>query len=92
MPEKRIRPAGELDGFNEKQVTDSLQFSLPVHAADPLLDGVLVVVVSLSNDKVRRRVFLSLHTAQRHADAARRAGREAHVWLAQLAPVAEVNL
>ena len=93
MTEQReIRPADELSGFNGDQVTDSLQFSLPVFAADPLLDGVLVVVVELPNEKIRRRVFLSLHTAQRHADAARRAGREARVWLAQLAPVAEVTL
>lgn len=51
-PEKETRPAGELGGFfNGDQVTDSLQFSLPMNAADPLLDGVLVVVVELPDDK-----------------------------------------
>ncbi|WP_139651103.1 hypothetical protein [Tessaracoccus massiliensis] len=90
--QREIRPAGELSGFSGDQSTDSLQFSLPMNAADPLLDGVLVVVVELPDEKRRRRIFLSLHTAQRHADRARAAGREATVWLAQLAPVTEVAL
>ena len=91
---KKIRPAGELGG-SHGDLSELPQHSLPLQTADPLaqaLNEVFVVVVELPNDKLRRRVFLSLHSAQRAAERARAADREARLWLAQLAPVAEVTL
>lgn len=62
-----------------------------------LADGVLVVVVRVtpvgdSEPRYRRRIFLSLASAQRHAELARVRGHEARVILARLQPVSGVKL
>ncbi|MEO7980340.1 MAG: hypothetical protein ABI807_05560 [Sporichthyaceae bacterium] len=51
------------------------------------VDGALVVVVCTSAGRYRRRVFLTLASAERSAERAREAGHEASVVLARLVPV-----
>lgn len=89
--EGKSRPAGNPSGF---QKVPTPAASLSVDAANEVarvLDGVLVVVVVLPNQKIRRRVFLTLASAQRHADRARENGNHVRVILAQLAPISEVR-
>jgi hypothetical protein len=54
--------------------------------AAALVTGVHVVVVETAAGKYRRRVFLSLKSAQAAADRAIMAGHPAHLILCQLMP------
>lgn len=89
------RPRGQTrDGVQETSATTNALASLSAGAADEvarILDGTYVVVVLLPHEKYRRRVFLSLASAQRHADRAELAGHRAKVVLARLEPVVEVR-
>lgn len=51
------------------------------------VDGVPVVVVSLPDDRIRRRVYMNLPAAERAAKRARQAGRRATLILCELRPI-----
>lgn len=59
----------------------------PVDAAG-IIDGAIVLVVQVAADRYRRRVFLTVASAERAARRARARGHAAEVVLARLAPVA----
>lgn len=51
------------------------------------VDHALAVVVKTSNDRAKRRLFLTLASAERHRDKALEAGHDAEVILVALQPV-----
>lgn len=54
---------------------------------ESIVDGVHVVVVRTSNDRYKRRCYLSLAAADKAAERARERGDEAAVVLCRLTPV-----
>lgn len=64
--------------------------SIPMQAgkttATALITGVHVVVVETAGGKFRRRVYLTLSSAQRAVDRAIMAGHPAHLILCKLVP------
>lgn len=56
------------------------------------LAGAYCVLVVTPRDTVRRRVFLSLHAAEKHAQRAEQRGCVARLMLCRLDPVSEVQL
>jgi hypothetical protein len=54
------------------------------------VDGAFVVVVRLNGGKYRRRCFLTVAAAERHARRAQDAGHNADVFLAELKPLWKV--
>jgi hypothetical protein len=51
------------------------------------IDGTFVLVVRTTDDRYRRRCFLSAASAERAARKAQAAGHEAEVYLAELKPL-----
>lgn len=85
-----IRPGWETEA--DEDHGQAIASSVP--AADRLaqyLDGVYAVVVQVGDDRLRRRVYLNLPSAQRAADRARERGREATIALCELHPVGVVS-
>jgi hypothetical protein len=73
-------------------VTTNLQPSLnPL--TDPLdqlarhIDGAFVVIVRTSGSRIRRRCWLSVAWAERHARRAREARHSVEIYLAELKPI-----
>lgn len=103
--EKRSRPAGDGTATqkNAGQALTTLATTVPAATiATPLPEftpedaaavarGAFVVVVQLDEDRHRRRVFLTLAAAERHAVAARERGHAAQVLLASLEPVGVIQ-
>lgn len=56
-----------------------------------LLNGTFVVVVDLGGDRMKRRVYLNLPSAQRAADRAVERGHTARVVLCELAPLGVIE-
>lgn len=68
------------------------------HQADPVstvddsaalssLADAHAVVVELPDDKVRRRIYLSLHSAERAVTRARATGQRAELYLCKIVPI-----
>jgi hypothetical protein len=55
------------------------------------VQGVYVVVVQVGEDRLRRRVYLNLPSAQRAVERAQDRGHEASVVLCQLQPVGVIE-
>jgi hypothetical protein len=51
------------------------------------VDGIFVVVVGTTSGRYRRRCFLTVAAAERHANRARAAGHNCTVYLAELRPL-----
>ena len=85
---RKIRPTGNGTDLEKTQFADggfSLS-SVPV-AADRYAEyaqGVYVVVVETSDDRMRRRVYLNLPSAQKAVARAQEWGHEARLFLARL--------
>lgn len=88
-PARESRPAGNQAAEVFSGRTDT-SISAATHrtGAAALVTGVHVVVVETTGGKHRRRVYLTLNSAQLAADRAVMAGHSAHIVLAQLMPVA----
>jgi hypothetical protein len=88
-PARESRPAGNQAA---EMFSGGNAISLPATTdrttAAALVTGVHVVVVETSGGKHRRRVYLTLNSAQLAADRAVMAGHSAHIILCQLTPVA----
>ena len=56
-----------------------------------MLNGTFVVVVDLGGDRMKRRVYLNLPSAQRAADRAVERGHTARVVLCELAPLGVIE-
>jgi len=86
----RGRPDGNQAA--SRSVGDELTTSRVLEPWDlsPLADC-HVIVVSLPDSKYRRRVFLSLHAAEKAAARARAAGQRAELFLARMRPVGIVG-
>ena len=54
------------------------------------LAGAFAVIVHTDDEKIRRRVYMTLNGAQRAAERAQARGNRAEVVLCELHPVAEV--
>ncbi len=68
--------------------SDSSSFAEEWQRIAAHFEHALAVIVQLDNDRARRRLFLTLASAERHADKARDSGHEAEVILVALQPVA----
>lgn len=81
-----IRPGRrtEADQDHGQAITNSLASADRLCA---LLSGVYVVMVQVGEDRLHRRVYLNLPSAQRAAERAQDRGHDAQVVLCQLAPV-----
>jgi hypothetical protein len=84
---RESRPAGNQAAENILRGTGSSISAEADKIATALVTGVHVVVVETPAGKYRRRVYLSLDSAQRAADRAIMSGHPAHVVLCQLMPV-----
>jgi hypothetical protein len=83
-----IRTQESRPGDETKAAIDLATKTIPADTtAAALITGVHVVVVETAAGKYRRRVYLSLDSAQRAADRAIMAGHPAHLILCQLTPV-----
>ncbi|WP_432244806.1 hypothetical protein ACRB8A_12440 [Arthrobacter sp. G.S.26] len=79
-------PGGESKGL-ENLANKIIPASIDGATATALVTGVHVVVVETAAGKYRRRVYLSLNSAQRATDRAIMAGHPTHLILCQLMPV-----
>lgn len=82
--DKEIRPAG--NGTDQEE-TDGLFPSILAAESDKFAEyaqGVYVVVVETSDDRMRRRVYLNLPSAQKAVQRAQERGHEARLYLARL--------
>lgn len=86
MSARESRPAGAASETAGRLSEDHATAPEPLSAVDAagVVDGVLVAVVRLDSGRYRRRVFLSLASAQRSVERARARGQAAEVVLAQL--------
>lgn len=73
-------------GHESKAAVNLANNSLSVTTASALVTGVHVVVVETPAGKYRRRVYLSLDSAQKAADRAIMAGHPSKVILCRLMP------
>lgn len=85
---KKIPPMGSGRDQEKTQFADG-GFSLSILpvAADKFAQyaqGVYVVVVETSDDRMRRRVYLNLPSAQKAVQRAQERGHEARLYLARL--------
>lgn len=88
---KRIRPGWETEADRDvhgRANGSSLSADARLVA---LLDGVFVLVVRLDNDRTRRRVYVSLASAQKAAQRAEDLGHVAHVVLCELHPLGVIE-
>lgn len=85
--ERESRPVG---GNQAAEISSGDTHSIPAGTDDitaaALVAGVHVVVVETPAGRYRRRVYLSLDSAQKAADRAAMAGHPASVILCQLVP------
>ncbi len=86
MQTQEKAPGGESKGL-VNLATNSIPAGIDKTTAEALVTGVHVVVVTTAAGKYRRRVYLSLDSAQRAADRAIMAGHPAHVILCKLIAV-----
>jgi hypothetical protein len=78
-----------------RQETPSIKIANPSLAeiTDPLddiaahVDGAFVVIVRTTGGRYRRRCFLTVAAAERHARRAQEAGHNAEIYLAELKPL-----
>lgn len=92
MQTQRSRPAGNQTA-NEISVagdTHILSAAPPISAEDALefIAGAYVAIVTTTHGHHRRRVFLSLHSAEKAIRRARAAGHTADIVLCELRPIA----
>ena len=85
---RKIRPTSNGTDLEKTQFADggfSLS-SVPVAAGKfaEYAQGVYVVVVETSDDRMRRRVYLNLPSAQKSVQRAQERGHEARLYLARL--------
>ena len=84
---KKIGHAGNVTDQEKSQDMGGFSLSILPVAADKFADyaqGVYVVVVETSDDRMRRRVYLNLPGAQRAVQRAQDRGHEARLYLARL--------
>ena len=86
--QRKIRPTGNGTDLEKTHFADG-GFSLSILpvAADRYAEyaqGVYVVVVETSDDRMRRRVYLNLPSAQKAVTRAQDRGHEARLFLARL--------
>lgn len=79
-------PGGESKGL-VNLATTSIPATIDQATANALVTGVHVVLVETAAGKYRRRVYLSLDSAQKAADRAIMAGHPARLTLCQLIAV-----
>lgn len=88
---KQVRESRPGNGTRTAEISSGDKPSLPASAVNVsaigLVSGVHVIVVETPAGKYRRRVFLSLDSAQKAADRAIMAGHPAQLILCQLMPV-----
>ncbi len=87
-PTRERRPEGNQAAKISGGDKTSISATTDRTTAAVLVTGVHVVVVETSGGKHRRRVYLTLNSAQLAADRAVMAGHSAHIILCQLIPVA----
>lgn len=83
---RESRPGANQAAGISRGDTDSLRPSDDLESVRGFIEGVHVVVVETPTGKHRRRVFLSLISAQRAADRAIMSGHPAYLILCQLMP------
>lgn len=88
---KKCPPEANPRGEKTGEDLGSIVADASAEQLNRVVQGTFVVVVFLPSERVRRRVFLALASAQRHADLARARGHRARVVLAKLEPVTEVS-
>lgn len=90
-PRHADAPGGRTGGeANKDQLGGRSLPIIPGEVAESL-DGALVLLVRTEAGRYRRRVFLTIASAQRAADRATEAGHAAEIVLCALAPVAVVE-
>lgn len=94
IEQKRIRPAGNGTDSESNRAGGSRSILPPSADSDPIdvtgvISGVYVVVVRVEGAELRyrRRLFLSLHSAEKAARRAEQRGQVVEVVLCQLTPV-----
>lgn len=84
--EEEVRPqAGHLEATESATATGSTSSLLEL--SDSVANLAYVVIVSTSDDRARRRPYLSLHSAERAVERAESRGHAAALHLCQLIPV-----
>ena len=86
MRPNEVPPGGQPRGAEEKAPDDGLSGATLPFAAD-ITDAYIVVLIT-PRDKILRRPYLSLHSAQQALQRARKRGQPAELVLCRLVPVA----
>ena len=84
---KKIPPMGSGRDQEKTHIAAGFSLSILPVAADKFAEyaqGVYVVVVETSDDRMRRRVYLNLPSAQKAVARAQDRGHEARLYLARL--------
>ena len=84
-----IRPGWETEADQNVRAANSPSLAAGDRLAQ-YVQGAFVVVVQVGEDRLRRRIFLSLAAAQHAVERAQDRGHEAQVVLCQLQPVGVV--
>lgn len=85
--QRKIPPTGNGRDQEKTDMTAGISLSILPVAADKFADyaqGVYVVVVETSDERMRRRVYLNLPSAQKAVVRAQDRGHEARLYLARL--------
>jgi hypothetical protein len=84
---RRRRPRQETPPLKIAATSLLLPLSDPLDDIAAHIDGTFVLVVRTTDDRYRRRCFLSAASAERAARNAQAAGHDAEVYLAELKPL-----
>lgn len=87
--EQRECPGRETEAFEDHQARGSLSTIASDSEDLTYYCRALVVLVTDKNGKYRRRLYLSLRSAEKAVQRARARGRDAHVILCRIEPVAD---
>jgi hypothetical protein len=84
---RRGRPGQEAPSIKIANTSLLLPIDDPLDDIAAHIDGTFVLVVRTTNNRYRRRCFLSAASAQRAARNAQTLGHDAEVYLAELKPL-----
>ncbi|TDT30882.1 hypothetical protein [Naumannella halotolerans] len=88
--ENRSRPAGNRAANKINAGTGSTYSVVDLDAMAAQVDGAFVVLVRVADDRYRRRVFLTVKSAENHARKAQQRGQDARIFLCELKPLVKV--